>query len=281
MAENNEPNAASAAPVLKADLTGLQPRPLRILVASSSSVAGASTIAENVLLPALGCKHLYVVESPHVAATRYGVPVNRFDADELPRLRSEILEDGDAIVVDLNGSELGNFIEALSCESLFPMFDHCVVVADPSYHAQAAAVRTYQTFRQLGMADGTFRLVLNRVAMSIHDQEAAVVAQFPVLFEFAEMNPAFWIHPGCRVPELRTLFTQLREVGRSLGEVLTDQTDYEELAYVRSCAGDEAGANDAARRGVVAQYAVGAQVHFKRAYELLDLRPGKTADASA
>ena len=63
--------------------------------------------------------------------------------------------------------------------------------------------------------------------------------------------------------------------------MLADQTDYEDLAYTLSCAGDEAGADDACKRGVVAQYAIGAQAYFERAYKLLDLRPKKTAHAGS
>jgi MinD-like ATPase involved in chromosome partitioning or flagellar assembly len=281
MAESNDSKAAPAAPVVKPNVAGLQPRPLRVLVASSLGTVGKSTISENVVLPGLGCKRLYAVESPNVENTKYGVPVELFGADELPEMRRAIMTDKDPVIVDLGASDFGNFVEALYDANLFPMFDYCVLVGDPTDRGQEAVVGTHKTFSGFGMPAEKFRLVLNRVAMSVRDQKAAVLSQFHFLFQFAEKNPAFWINPECLVPELATLFTELKDAGRSLGEVLADQTDYEDLAYTLSCAGDAAGADNAARRGVVAQYAIGANAYFERAYKLLDLRPKKTANAGS
>jgi hypothetical protein len=272
----------SSGDVAKTKPTEVFTRPLRVLVATSLGTAGKSTIAENVVLPALGSKGLYVVESPSVGKTlKYGVPVDMFTASDMRAMHRQMMGDTDPVILDLGASDFGNFVTALHAANVLPAFDYCILIATPTERGQAAVLTTYETFRKFGMPQHKFRVLLNRVDMSFDGTDESVRDQFSILFRHADENPGFWIQSGCMLPELNDLFIGLKDAGMSLGQALEDKTDYDELAYTRSRQGDVAGTDDATMRGVVCQVAMGAQAYFERAFKLLDLRPRKATNGAA
>ncbi|MGF6408766.1 hypothetical protein [Paraburkholderia sp. MM5482-R1] len=237
---------------------------LRILVACQVGRTGKSTVADIVLATRLDGK-IFSVDSVNQDASQYGAKVRSYFADDLLKLRRDMMQARHPVIVDLGASDFAVFVEKMAAANLFMDFTHCVIVTDPTQRGQEEALTTYETLRGLGMDRSKFRFVLNK-ARTVRK----IALQFEYLFAYAAENPDFEINADCWLPE-HDLFIGLHESGQGYREVLADTTDYQPLIDRALEAGDRELASEHSLRQINQRMAMGMQIHFDRCFAALDI----------
>jgi hypothetical protein len=252
--------------------TGLQPAPLKptvrkqlvILSISQVSRVGKSTVCATLLLEKIGGQ-IYSVEGRNEDATQHGVPVVRFQPEQILELRAAMkLYQGNCIV-DIGASKYDEFIKRLTTARMFDFFDYVVVTTDPSGRAIEETISTFKTLTSMGFDMSKVRVVFNRI-----DPDKEVEDQFEEVFAYAHANPDLKLDPGCALPDSQ-VFEAMRECKLSWPAAISATVDYDaEIArLVEDGKGEEA--SKASLRSVTAELAVGAKWWVDKAFPALHI----------
>ena len=101
-------------------------------------------------------------------------------------------------------------------------FDLFVIPVVKEQKVQADTINTIRALKSIGVDRKRIRVVFNRV-----DVDESVEEEFAPIFGFAKAEKLFVVDPAC-VVYANEVFERLKSVGRSLGDITADTTDYRE-----------------------------------------------------
>lgn len=257
---------SSTSPIKTPTAPSLPHNPIRILLLAQVGTIGKSTVGAVVLHPHLNGS-FYSIESFNQDASRYGVQVKRFlaEQDDLKDFQKALTNDPQNAVIDIGQSALDVFLKRMSVDRMVEDFDYVVSVADTTDRGQDEAINAWEQLMDLGFAPEQYRLLLNR-----SQPKKLITAQYSRLFAYKEKHKEFWVNPACLLPELN-VFNEMASQGVSWNDALSPGIDFLTQSRELRHNGREKEAAKAAERALLQKWARGAAVFTEAAFHALDI----------
>lgn len=196
---------------------------MKIAVLNFSGNVGKTTIAAHLLKPRMGDAPVWSVESVNMGADADGVEVEKMKGKKFGDLAGELML-LDSAIVDVGASNVEDFLKMMQQYSgSHEEFDLFVIPVVKEQKVQADTINTIHALKSIGVDRKRIRVVFNRV-----DVDESVQEEFAPIFGFAKAERLFIADPVC-VVYANEVFERLKSVGRSLGDITADTTDYREM----------------------------------------------------
>lgn len=196
---------------------------MKIVVLNFSGNVGKTTVAAHLLKPRMGDTPVYSIESVNTGADADGVAVEKMLGKKFGELVDELMS-LDMAIVDVGASNVEDFLKHMQQYSgSHEEFDLFIVPVVKERKVQADTINTILALNAIGIDRMRIRTVFNRVEM-----DEFVEDEFAPVFGFAKAQKLFIANPACSI-YTNEVFERLKEVGRSLGDITNDQTNYREL----------------------------------------------------
>ena len=195
---------------------------MKIAVLNFSGNVGKTTIAAHLLKPRMGEAPVWSVESVNMGADADGIDVEKMKGKKFGDLAGELML-LDSAIVDVGASNVEDFLKMMQQYSgSHEEFDLFVIPVVKEQKVQADTINTIRALKSIGVDRKRIRVVFNRV-----DVDESVEEEFAPIFGFAKAEKLFVVDPAC-VVYANEVFERLKSVGRSLGDITADTTDYRE-----------------------------------------------------
>lgn len=196
---------------------------MKIAVLNFSGNVGKTTVAAHLLKPRMGDTPVYSIESINTGADADGIEVEKMKGKKFGELVDELML-LDAAIVDVGASNVEDFLKLMQQYSgSHEEFDLFVIPVVKEQKVQADTINTIRALHTIGIDRKRIRAVFNRV-----DVDESVEDEFAPVFGFAKAEKLFVADATC-VIYANEIFERLKSVGKSLGDVTADKTDYREL----------------------------------------------------
>ena len=193
---------------------------MKVAVVNFSGNVGKTTIAAHLLKPRMGNARVFSVESLNVDAAHDGLEVERMKGKQFGQLQEELMVLNNAIV-DVGASNVEDFLKLmLQFEGSHEEFDYFVVPTVSERKQQADTVNTIRALAKAGIPKSKVRLVFNKIQV-----DESVDEDFQALFGLAKLEKTFVINKAAAI-QANEVFARIRSVGKTLGEIRDDTTDY-------------------------------------------------------
>jgi hypothetical protein len=191
-----------------------------VAVLNFSGNVGKTTVAGHLLKPRMGDAPIYSVESINTGADADGLNVEKMRGKKFGELVDELMT-LNAAIVDVGASNVEDFVKLMQqFAGSHEEFDFFVVPTVKEKKAQADTVNTIRALQKLGIERKRIRVVFNRVEV-----DEVVTDEFAALFGLSEAEKSCVVKPEAVIYS-NEVFERLKTVGKSLGEITTDETDY-------------------------------------------------------
>lgn len=193
---------------------------MRVAVINFSGNVGKTTIAAHLLKPRMGDARVFSIESLNIDAAHDGLAVEKMKGKQFGQLQEELMTLQNAIV-DIGASNVEDFLKLmLQFHGSHEEFDYFVVPTVSERKQQADTVNTIRALAIAGIPKSKIRLVFNKVQI-----DETVDDKFQALFGLEKLEKSFVLNRDAVVYE-NEVFARLREIGKTLGEIRDDATDY-------------------------------------------------------
>lgn len=192
----------------------------KVAILNFSGNVGKTTVAGHLLKPRMGDAQIYSIESINSGADADGLDVEKMKGKKFGELIDEIM-DMDSAIVDVGASNVEDFLKLMQqFAGSHEEFDYFVVPVVKEKKVQADTVNTIRALQKIGIDKKRIRMVFNKVEV---DDEVSV--EFAALFGLAESEKSFIVRPEATIYS-NEVFERLKSVGKSLGDITADETDY-------------------------------------------------------
>lgn len=193
---------------------------MKVAVMNFSGNVGKTTVAGHLLKPRMGDAQIYSIESINSGADADGLDVEKMKGKKFGELVDELMQ-RDSAIIDIGASNVEDFLKLMQqYDGSHEEFDYFVIPVVKEKKVQADTVNTIRALQKLGIEKKRIRLVFNKVEV-----DDSVADEFAALFGLAESEKSFVVKPEA-VIYLNEVFERLKAVGKSLGEITSDETDY-------------------------------------------------------
>lgn len=193
---------------------------MKIAVINFSGNVGKTTVAGHLLKPRMVGAPIFSVESLNVDATADGLEVEKLRGKKFGELQEQLMK-LDAAIVDVGASNVEDFLKMMQqYAGSHEEFDYFVIPVVKEKKQQADTVNTILALARIGVPPAKIRLVFNKVEVDESPED-----EFAPLFGLAARDSSFVLHRDA-VIYANEIFEKLKAVGKSLGDVTTDSTDY-------------------------------------------------------
>ncbi len=193
---------------------------MKVVVINFSGNVGKTTVAGHLLKPRMGNAPIFSVESINVDASADGLDVEKMKGKKYGNLVQELMKLDDAIV-DVGASNVEEFIKLMQqYDSSHEEFDYFVIPVVKEKKQQADTINTIQALKRLGIAKNKIRVVFNKAEVDDEIEE-----EFQSILGYANQEKSFLANPKA-VIHVNEVFERMKEVGKSLGDITADPTDY-------------------------------------------------------
>ena len=193
---------------------------MKIAVINFSGNVGKTTIAGHLLKPRMGDAPIFSIESLNIDASHDGLEVEKIKGKHFGGLQEQLMKIEDAIV-DVGASNVEDFLKMmLQFEGSHEEFDFFVVPVVSERKQQADTVNTIRALAKLGIPKEKIRLVFNMIQI-----DESVDEDFLALFGLAQSDKSFVINSDAVIYS-NEVFARLKAVGKTLGDINNDKTDY-------------------------------------------------------
>lgn len=231
----------------------------KVAVLNYSGNVGKTTISAHLLQPRMPGAQVFSIESINMGAETEGVDVETMKGKKFGELVDQLMLLDDAIV-DVGASNVEDFLALMQrYAGSHEEFDFFVVPVVKEKKVQADTVNTIQSLAGIGVDRKRIRLVFNKV-----EPDDVLEDEFGGLFGLATQK-SFTLNPAA-VVYTNEVFERLKGVGKALGDVAADPTDYR--ALVRTAADPESRAL-AIRMVALKRLAVTANLNLDDAYRAM------------
>jgi hypothetical protein len=185
-----------------------------------SGNVGKTTVAGHLLKPRMNGAPIYSIESINMGADADGLDVEKMRGKKFGDLVDELMP-LDTAIVDVGASNVEDFLKLMQqYDGSHEEFDFFVVPVVKEKKVQADTVNTIRSLQKLGIEKKRIRLVFNKVEV-----DEAVADEFAALFGLAEAEKSCVVKPEATIYS-NEVFERLKAVGKSLGDITADETDY-------------------------------------------------------
>jgi hypothetical protein len=204
---------------------------MKVAVLNFSGNVGKTTVAGHLLKPRMGDVPIFSVESLNADASADGLEVEKVKGKKFGDLVEQLMQIDQAIV-DVGASNVEDFLKLMQqYDGSHEEFDFFVVPVVKEKKQQADTVNTLRALSKIGIPKSKIRLLFNKVEV-----DDSVRDEFAALFGLAEAERSFTLRPDA-VVYANEVFERLKSVGKSLGDITADETDYR--AKLREAKDDE------------------------------------------
>lgn len=233
---------------------------MKVVVINFCGNVGKTTISGQLLKPRMNNAPIFSVESLNVDATSDGIQVERFKGKKFGELIDGIMLAKDAII-DVGASNVEEFIKFMQqYDSSHEEFDYFLIPVLKERKVQVDTVNTIRALSALGIPRSKIRVVFNKV-----DADESLKEEFSILFDLSHKEDSFTLVPEAIIHS-NEVFEKLKVLGKSLGEINSDETNYR--AQLRE-ASTEADQNRLLRLIAIKRLAVTANRNFDEAFNAL------------
>jgi hypothetical protein len=234
---------------------------MKVAVLNFSGNVGKTTIAAQFLQPRMPAGvRVFSVESINQDASADGVDVERTRGAKFGALVDELMGLDDAIV-DVGASNVEAFLKLMQqYAGSHEEFDVFLVPTVKEKKVQADTVNTIRALAALGVNAEKIRVVFNKI-----DVDDSIQDEFAALFGLAAAEQSCIVDPAA-VIYANEVFERMKGVGRSLGDIAQDPTDYR--ALVRTATTEDQ-RDQAVNMVALKRLAVSANANLDRAYGAL------------
>jgi len=233
---------------------------VKVVVINFCGNVGKTTISGQLLKPRMNNAPIFSVESLNVDATSDGIQVERFKGKKFGELIDGIMLAKDAII-DVGASNVEEFIKFMQqYDSSHEEFDYFLIPVLKERKVQVDTVNTIRALSALGIPRSKIRVVFNKV-----DADESLKEEFSILFDLSHKEDSFTLVPEAIIHS-NEVFEKLKVLGKSLGEINSDETNYR--AQLRE-ASTEADQNRLLRLIAIKRLAVTANRNFDEAFNAL------------
>jgi hypothetical protein len=193
---------------------------VKVAVLNFSGNVGKTTVAGHLLKPRMGDAPIFSVESLNVDASADGLEVEKVKGRKFGELVDQLMQ-LDQAIIDVGASNVEDFFKLMQqYHGSHEEFDFFVVPVVKEKKQQADTINTLRALARLGIPKDKILLLFNKVEVddSLRDD-------FGALFGLAEAEKSFTLRPGA-VIYANEVFERLKSVGKSLGNITADETDY-------------------------------------------------------
>lgn len=197
---------------------------MKVAVLNFSGNVGKTTVSAHLLQQRMVGAQLFSIESINMGADADGVSdVEVLKGKKFGELVDQLLTLDDAIV-DVGASNVEDFLSLMQrYAGSHEEFDYFLVPVVKEKKVQGDTVNTIRSLAKLGIEASRIRLVFNKV-----EADDDLSDEFAMLFGLLAKDKAFTLNPDA-VIYTNEVFELLKGVGKSLGDVSKDQTDYRAL----------------------------------------------------
>ncbi len=193
---------------------------MKVAVMSFSGNVGKTTVAGHLLKPRMSEAPIYSIESLNVDASADGLEVEKMRGKKYGDLMGEMMK-LDQAIVDVGASNVEDFLKLMQqYDGSHEEFDYFVVPVVKEKKQQADTVSTIRALAKIGIPKTKIRLLFNKVEV-----DESVEEEFAPLFGLAQSEKSFVIRSEA-VVYANEVFERLKAVGKSLGDITSDATDY-------------------------------------------------------
>lgn len=193
---------------------------MKVAVINFSGNVGKTTVAGHLLKPRMKNAPIFSIESINSGADADGLEVEKMKGKKFGELVDEIMP-LDTAIIDVGASNVEDFLKLMQqYAGSHEEFDYFVVPVVKEKKVQADTVNTIRSLQKLGIEKKKIRLVFNKAEI-----DESVTDEFSALFGLAELEKSFVIKSEAVIYS-NEVFDRLKTVGKSLGDITADQTDY-------------------------------------------------------
>lgn len=193
---------------------------MKVAVINISGNVGKTTIAAHLLKPRMGDAQIFSIESINAGADADGLEVSKMRGKKFGDLINELMLLDNAII-DVGASNVEDFLKLMQqYDGSHEEFDYFVVPVVKSPKQQGDTVNTIRTLQTIGIPKKKIRMVFNMVEV-----EDSIQDDFAAFFGLAASEKSFVIHKDAVIYSNK-VFEDLKAVGKSLGDISGDLTDY-------------------------------------------------------
>ena len=193
---------------------------MKVVVMNFSGNVGKTTVAGHLLKPRMAEAPIFSIESINSGADADGLEVEKMKGKKFGELVDEIMPLDEAII-DVGASNVEDFLKLMQqFNGSHEEFDFFIIPAVKEKKVLADTVNTIRALQKIGVDKKRIRLVFNKVEV---DDE--VTAEFGPLFGLAESEKSCIVRPEATI-YANEVFERLKAVGKSLGDITADETDY-------------------------------------------------------
>ncbi len=193
---------------------------MKVAVMNFSGNVGKTTVSGHLLKPRMNGAPIFSIESINAGADADGLEVEKMKGKKFGALVDEIMP-LDTAIIDIGASNVEDFLKLMQqYAGSHEEFDFFVIPVVKEKKVQADTVNTIRALQKLGIEKKKIRLVFNKV-----ETDEPVTDDFAALFGLAESEKSFSIRPEAVIYS-NEVFERLKAVGKSLGDITADETDY-------------------------------------------------------
>jgi hypothetical protein len=193
---------------------------MKVAVMNFSGNVGKTTVAGHLLKPRMGDAQIFSIESINAGADADGLEVEKMKGKKFGELVDELMP-LDSAIIDVGASNVEDFLKLMQqYDGSHEEFDYFVVPVVKEKKVQSDTVNTIRALHKLGIDKKKIRVVFNKVEI-----DDSVEDEFAALFGLAQSEKSFIAKPEA-VIYANEVFERLKVVGRSLGDITADETDY-------------------------------------------------------
>jgi len=196
---------------------------MKVAVLNFSGNVGKTTICANLFAPRMTDAPYFSVESVNEDASANGIEVDRLKGKQFGALIDQVMACDDALI-DVGASNVEAWLSQMTrYRGSHQEIDLYVLPTTQDRKAQMDTVNTASALSTIGVDAARISVVFNRV-----DPEDDVVEVFSALYGVAARGLTRAPGPDAAIYD-NEVYELLKDAGRSMGDVLTDDTDYRSL----------------------------------------------------
>ncbi len=193
---------------------------MKIVIMSFSGNVGKTTIASHLLKTRMPNTPIFSIESINSGADANGIDVEKMKGKKFGELVDTIMLLESAII-DVGASNVEDFLKLMQqYDGSHQEFDCFIVPVVKEKKVQADTVNTIRALQKIGVEKKKIRIVFNKV-----DIDDSISEEFAAIFGLAESEKSFIVKKEA-VIYANEVFERLKTIGKSLGEINADETDY-------------------------------------------------------
>jgi hypothetical protein len=204
---------------------------MKVAVINFSGNVGKTTVAAHLLKPRMGDAPIFSIESLNMDASADGVDVEKMRGRKFGELQEQLML-LDAAIIDVGASNVEEFLKLMQqYAGSHEEFDFFIVPVVKEKKQLADTVNTIRALSRIGIARTKIRTLFNKL-----DVDESVTEEFAPLFGLAASEKSFTLNPSAII-HANDVFEKLKDVGKSLGDITADPTDYR--ARLRASTSDD------------------------------------------